>query len=85
MLLDEYERWTADAATVDALLPAAEAALGWLDRHADRDGDGLDEVVLEGLQVGAARATLRFVRGPKGAFPEVVDVRGGPLAVRIDV
>jgi glycogen debranching enzyme len=38
VLLDEYERWTADAATVDGLLPAAEAALGWLDRFADRDG-----------------------------------------------
>ena len=45
----------------------------------------LDELVLEGLQVGAARATLRFVRGPKGAFAEVVDVQGGPLAVRIEV
>jgi glycogen debranching enzyme len=43
VLLDEYERWTADVATVDALLPAAEAALGWLDRFADRDGDGLVE------------------------------------------
>ncbi len=43
VLLDEYERWTGDARTVDALLPAAESALGWLDRHADRDGDGLIE------------------------------------------
>jgi glycogen debranching enzyme len=45
----------------------------------------LDEVVLEGLRVGPARATIRFVRGPKGAFPEVVDVTGGPLKVRIEV
>jgi glycogen debranching enzyme len=44
----------------------------------------LDEVVLEGLRVGPARATLRFVRGPKGAFAEVVDVQGGPLRVRIE-
>jgi glycogen debranching enzyme len=43
VLLDEYERWTADAAAVDALLPAAEAALGWLERWADPDGDGLVE------------------------------------------
>jgi glycogen debranching enzyme len=43
VLLDEYERWTGDAAAVDALLPAAEAALGWIDRHGDRDGDGLVE------------------------------------------
>ncbi len=45
----------------------------------------LDEVVLEGLRVGPARATVRFVRGPKGAFPEVVDVTGGPLKIRIEV
>jgi glycogen debranching enzyme len=45
----------------------------------------LDEVVLEGLRVGPARATLRFVRGPKGAFPELVDVTGGPLRVRIEI
>ncbi|HET9595291.1 MAG TPA: glycogen debranching N-terminal domain-containing protein [Anaeromyxobacteraceae bacterium] len=43
VLLDEYHRWTADRETVEALLPAAERALGWLDRYADRDGDGLVE------------------------------------------
>jgi glycogen debranching enzyme len=45
----------------------------------------LDELVLEGLRVGPARATLRFLRGPKGAFAEVVDVAGGELKVRIEV
>jgi hypothetical protein len=45
----------------------------------------LDELVLEGLRIGRARATIRFLRGPKGAFAEVVDVTGGPLAVRIEV
>jgi hypothetical protein len=45
----------------------------------------LDEVKLENLRVGPARATLRFLRGPKAAFAEVVDVQGGPLAVRIEV
>jgi glycogen debranching enzyme len=45
----------------------------------------LDEVVLEGLRIGPARATIRFLRGPKAAFAEVVDVQGGPLAVRIEV
>ena len=42
VLLSEYELWTGDTATVDALWPAAEAALGWLDRQTDR-GDGLVE------------------------------------------
>ncbi len=45
----------------------------------------LDEIVLEGLRVGPARATLRFVRGPKGASAELVDVQGGPLRLRIEI
>jgi glycogen debranching enzyme len=45
----------------------------------------LEEIVLEGLRVGDARATLRFRRGPKAAFAEVMDLQGGPLAVRIEV
>jgi glycogen debranching enzyme len=45
----------------------------------------LDEVLLEGMRVGEARATLRFVRGPKGAFAELVELHGGPLHVRIEV
>jgi glycogen debranching enzyme len=43
VLLGEYHQWTGDRDTVEALLPAAERALGWLDRYADRDGDGLVE------------------------------------------
>jgi len=43
VLLGEYAQWTDDRATVEALLPHAERALGWLDRWADRDGDGLIE------------------------------------------
>jgi glycogen debranching enzyme len=37
-----YER-TGDLATVDSLWPHVEAALGWVDRHGDRDGDGFVE------------------------------------------
>jgi glycogen debranching enzyme len=43
MLLDEYERWTADEALVDRLWPNALAALNWLDRYGDVDGDGFIE------------------------------------------
>ncbi len=43
ILLHEYLLWTDDRQTVEELLPAAEAALGWLDRHADLEGDGLVE------------------------------------------
>lgn len=45
----------------------------------------LDELVLEGLRVGPSRATLRFVRGAKGAFPELVDVEGEALRVAIEI
>jgi glycogen debranching enzyme len=43
MLLDEYERWTGDAALIERLWPNALAALGWLDRYGDLDGDGFIE------------------------------------------
>jgi glycogen debranching enzyme len=40
VLLDEYERWTGDADTVLRLEPEARAALAWIERWADLDGDG---------------------------------------------
>lgn len=43
ILLDEYERWTGDAALVRELEPAARAALSWIDEHGDGDGDGYVE------------------------------------------
>jgi glycogen debranching enzyme len=43
LLLGEYFRRTGDLATVSALWPNAEAALGWIDTYGDRDGDGFVE------------------------------------------
>ncbi len=40
VLLDEYERWTADGDLVDELEPQARAALDWIDNHADLTGRG---------------------------------------------
>ncbi|MEO6796843.1 MAG: glycogen debranching N-terminal domain-containing protein [Candidatus Dormibacter sp.] len=40
ILLDEYERWTGDTALVHNLEPAARAALAWIERYGDLDGDG---------------------------------------------
>jgi glycogen debranching enzyme len=45
----------------------------------------LDELTLARLRVGDARATLRFMRGPTGAYAEVLAVEGGELRVRIEV
>ncbi len=43
MLYAMHLRWTGDVAFAEKLLPAAEAALEWIDRYGDRDGDGFVE------------------------------------------
>jgi len=43
MLLGELRRWGHKRAEVDALLPAADRALAWIDEFGDRDGDGYVE------------------------------------------
>ncbi|MGA5299933.1 glycogen debranching N-terminal domain-containing protein [Nucisporomicrobium flavum] len=43
MLLAEAWRWGAPEAVVRELLPAADAALQWIDGYGDRDGDGFVE------------------------------------------
>jgi glycogen debranching enzyme len=43
VLLSEVWRWTGDDELVRELEPAARAALDWIDRYGDRDGDGLVE------------------------------------------
>lgn len=41
VLLSEYVQWTDDRATLLELLPSAERALGWIERQAGGNGDGL--------------------------------------------
>jgi len=43
MLAAAYFRWTADLETLATLRPALDAALEWIDRHGDLDGDGFVE------------------------------------------
>ncbi|HET9850946.1 MAG TPA: glycogen debranching N-terminal domain-containing protein [Candidatus Limnocylindrales bacterium] len=43
ILLDETYRWTGDIELVRSLWPNAIAALEWIDRYGDRDGDGFVE------------------------------------------
>ena len=40
ILMDEYERWTQDRDFVRSLKPAAMAALTWIEKYGDSDGDG---------------------------------------------
>ncbi|MEH1092882.1 amylo-alpha-1,6-glucosidase [Micromonospora sp. CPCC 205739] len=44
-LLHDAWRWGLPADQIEPLLPHLESALGWLDGHADADGDGLVEYV----------------------------------------
>ena len=43
ILLSEYWRWTGDTALVRRLAPNVQAALEWIDRYGDLDGDGYVE------------------------------------------
>ncbi|MGZ8635498.1 MAG: amylo-alpha-1,6-glucosidase [Actinomycetota bacterium] len=43
ILFGMHFRWTGDVAFAEKLLPAAEAALAWIDRDGDLDGDGFVE------------------------------------------
>lgn len=43
MLLGELQRWGAKRDEVDALLPAADRCLAWIEQFGDRDGDGYVE------------------------------------------
>jgi glycogen debranching enzyme len=43
VLLDEYEHWSGDTDLVRELEPNARAALEWIDRYGDLDGDGYVE------------------------------------------
>jgi glycogen debranching enzyme len=52
VLLDEYERWTGDADLVRELEPNARAALDWIDRYGDRDGDGYVEYERRNQETG---------------------------------
>jgi glycogen debranching enzyme len=52
IVLDEYERWTGDADTVRRLEDKARAALGWIERYGDSDGDGYIEYATRNPQTG---------------------------------
>ncbi|MFC9999424.1 glycogen debranching N-terminal domain-containing protein [Nocardia sp. NPDC127526] len=43
MLLAECRRWGVDEDAIKELLPAADAALAWIDHYGDADGDGFAE------------------------------------------
>jgi glycogen debranching enzyme len=73
MLLDEYERWTADTELVERLWPNALAALRWLDEHGDLDGDGFIEYERrspDGLVNQGWKDSPGALRSRDGSVPE---------------
>lgn len=52
VVLDEYERWTGDVTTVRRLEGAARAALEWIERYGDSDGDGYIEYATRNATTG---------------------------------
>jgi glycogen debranching enzyme len=52
ILLDEHRRWTGDPELARALEPEARAAVRWIERHGDLDGDGFIEYERRNLETG---------------------------------
>lgn len=78
ILLHETYRWTGDRALLTELLPAAEAAMTWIDDYGDMDGDGFIEY--------EKRSPLGLVnQGWKDSFDSVIHPDGalarGPIAL----
>jgi glycogen debranching enzyme len=90
-LLHDAWRWGMPAADVAALLPHAEAALGWLDRYADPDGDGFLEYIDE-TGTGLANQgwkdssdAVRFADGRRAQPPiALVEVQGYAYRAALD-
>ncbi len=69
ILLGEYLRWTGDLAYFARLRGAVDAALAWLDRHGDLDGDGL-------LEYAAKSQKGLFNQGWKDSANGIVNADG---------
>ena len=52
ILLEEYVRWTGDRGLATELEREARAAIGWIDHHGDRDGDGYIEYERRNAKTG---------------------------------
>jgi glycogen debranching enzyme len=89
VLLNEYERWTADEDLVDRLWPNALAALEWIDEHGDADADGFVEYERQserGLTNQGWKDSSDAIRYQDGTLAEgpiaLVEVQGYVYAAR---
>ena len=79
VLLDEMERWTGNTELVRELEPNARAALGWIEEHGDRDGDGYveyqrrnEETGLENMCWKDSWNSILFSDGTNSKLPRAV-------------
>ena len=87
MLLGELQRWGNRRDEVDALLPAADRALAWIDEYGDRDGDGYVEYCRtndRGLENQGWKDSHDSTRFADGRLADAAGraVRGAGLRVR---
>jgi glycogen debranching enzyme len=74
LLLAEHYRWSGDAGALRQFKGVAERCLGWIDKHGDRDGDGLQEYgprTPRGYRNQSWRDAHDGVLDESGGFPEL--------------
>jgi glycogen debranching enzyme len=83
ILLHETWRWTGDMSLIRELLPCARAALDWMDKYGDLDGDGFVEYASKsprGLVNQGWKDSWDGIPYPDGAIPDppiaLVEVQG---------
>ena len=76
ILLEEYVRWTGDRELARRLEPQARAAIDWIDRYGDRDGDGYIEYERRNRETGLENQcwkdswdSIVFADGTLAPFP----------------
>ena len=76
VLLEEYVRWTGDRELARRLEPQARAAIAWIDRYGDRDGDGYIEYERRNQDTGLENQcwkdswdSIAFANGTLAPFP----------------
>jgi glycogen debranching enzyme len=92
ILLDEYERWTADRAFVRRMEKNARAAIAWLEGPADLDGDGYleyrkrsdSDVALDNHCWKDSEDSIRFADGSQAKPPiATCEIQGYAYAARL--
>ena len=92
MLLDAYERWTADDELIEQLWPNALAALKWIDDYGDLDHDGFVEyqrLSERGLANQGWKDSWDSIRNRDGSLADgpiaLVEVQGYVYAARLGI